>query len=85
MEYTSQQNDWLIHPFSQPASVKETDNRLILGNGLIERTFVTSPNFATVDYTNQISGSSLLCNRRRLSKVFAPYRICLNSRDCCEK
>ncbi len=60
MQYTSQQNDWLIHPFPQPASVEETDNRLILDNGLIERTFVTSPNFATVDYTNQISGNSLL-------------------------
>ena len=60
MQYTSQQNDWLVQPFCQPASVTETDNRLILGNGLIERTFVTSPNFATVDYTNQITDSSLL-------------------------
>ena len=60
MQYTSQQNDWLVQPFQQPASVRETDNRLILGNGLIERTFVTSPNFATVDYTNQITDSSLL-------------------------
>ena len=60
MQYTSQQNDWLVQPFCQPASVAETDNRLILDNGLIQRTFVTSPNFATVDYTNQITGSSLL-------------------------
>ncbi|MDE0683880.1 MAG: alpha-galactosidase, partial [Candidatus Poribacteria bacterium] len=60
MQYTSQQNDWLVQPFCQPASVKETDNQLILDNGLIQRTFVTSPNFATVDYTNQITGNSLL-------------------------
>ena len=60
MQYTSQQNDWLVQSFRQPASVEKADNRLILNNGLIQRTFVTSPNFATVDYTNQITGSSLL-------------------------
>ena len=60
MHYTSQQNDWLVQPYSQPASVQETDNQLILDNGLIQRRFVTSPNFATVAYTNQITGSSLL-------------------------
>ena len=60
MQHTSQRNDWLVHPFGHPASVEEMDNRLILNNGLIRRTFVTSPNFATVDYTNQITDSSLL-------------------------
>lgn len=60
MQHTSQQNDWLVHPFSQPASVTETANRIVLDNGLIRRTFVTSPNFATVDFTNQITDSSLL-------------------------
>ena len=60
MQYTLQQNDWLVHPFCQPASAKEIDNRLVLDNGFIQRTFVTLPNFATVDYTNQITGSSLL-------------------------
>ena len=60
MQDTSQQNDWLVQPFCQPVSVVETNNQLILGNGLIQRTFVTSPNFATVDYTNQITDSSLL-------------------------
>ncbi|MYC76925.1 alpha-galactosidase, partial [Candidatus Poribacteria bacterium] len=60
MQHTSQQNDWLVHPFCQPASIEETDNQLILGNGLIRRTFVTSPNFATVGYANQITDSSLL-------------------------
>ena len=60
MQHISQENDWLVHPFSQAASVAETDNRLVLDNGLIRRTFVTSPNFATVDYTNQITDSSLI-------------------------
>ena len=60
MQHTSQQNDWLVHPFPEPASIKEMGNRLILGNGLIRRVFVASPNFATVDYTNQITESSLL-------------------------
>ena len=60
MQHASQRNDWLVHPFGHPASVEETDNRLILNNGLIRRTFVTSPNFATVDYTNQITDSSVL-------------------------
>ena len=60
MQHTSQQNDWLVHPFCQSASVTEKDNRIVLDNGLIRRTFVTSPNFATVDFTNQITDSSLL-------------------------
>ena len=60
MQYTSQQNDWLVQPFRQPASVEERGNHLILNNGLIQRLFVTSPNFATVDYTNQVTGNSLL-------------------------
>ena len=60
MQHTSQQNDWLVHPFCQSASVTETDNRIVLDNGLICRTFVTSPNFATVGFTNQITDSSLL-------------------------
>ena len=60
MQYTSQQNDWLVQPFRQPALVEEKDSQLILDNGLIRRTFATTPNFATVDYTNQITGNTLL-------------------------
>ena len=60
MQYTSQQNDWLVQPFRQPALVEERDSQLILDNGLIRRTFATTPNFATVDYTNQITGNTLL-------------------------
>ncbi|MCY3787739.1 MAG: alpha-galactosidase, partial [Gemmatimonadetes bacterium] len=60
MQYTSQQNDWLVQPFRQPALIEEKDSQLILDNGLIRRTFATTPNFATVDYTNQITGNTLL-------------------------
>ena len=60
MQYTSQQNDWLVQPFRQPALVEEKDSQLILDNGLIRRIFATTPNFATVDYTNQITGNTLL-------------------------
>ena len=60
MQYTLQQNDWLVQPFRQPALVEEQDSQLILDNGLIRRTFATTPNFATVDYTNQITGDTLL-------------------------
>ena len=60
MQYTSQQNDWLVQPFRQLALVEEKDSQLILDNGLIRRTFATAPNFATVDYTNQITGNTLL-------------------------
>ena len=60
MQYTSQQNDWLVQPFRQPALVEEKDSQLIIDNGLIRRTFATTPNFATVDYTNQITGNTLL-------------------------
>ncbi len=60
MQNLLQQDDWLVQPFSQAASVVEADNRLILDNGLIRRTFVASPNFATVGFSNQITDSSLL-------------------------
>ena len=60
MSSVSQQNDWLVQPFNQPASIKEDQGRLVLSNGLIARSFVTAPNFATVDYINLVTGSTLL-------------------------
>ena len=60
MSSVSQQSDWLIQPFNQPASIKEDQGRLVLSNGLIARSFVTAPNFATVDYINLVTGSTLL-------------------------
>jgi len=60
MSSVSQQSDWLVQPFNQPASIKEDQGRLVLSNGLIARSFVTAPNFATVDYINLVTGSTLL-------------------------
>ena len=60
MPSVSQQSDWLVQSFNQPASIKEDQGRLVLSNGLIARSFVTAPNFATVDYINLVTGSTLL-------------------------
>ena len=60
MQYTSQQNDWLVHRFRQPATVTADDGGLVLENGLIQRTFSTAPNFATVGYTNLTTETHLL-------------------------
>ena len=60
MSSVLQQSDWLVQPFNQPASIKEDQGRLVLSNGLIARSFVTAPNFATVDYINLVTGSTLL-------------------------
>ncbi|HIM10429.1 TPA: alpha-galactosidase, partial [Candidatus Poribacteria bacterium] len=60
MSSASQQNDWLVQPFDQPALVQEDQDRLILSNGLIARVFVTAPNFATIDYANLVTRSTLM-------------------------
>ena len=60
MSSASQQNDWLVQPFNQPALVQEDQDRLILSNGLIARVFVTAPNFATIDYANLVTRSTLM-------------------------
>jgi hypothetical protein len=54
--------DWLVEPVREPVTVKETEGgkRITMTNGLIQRTFATSPNFATVDYRNLVTGASLL-------------------------
>ena len=54
------QQDWLINPCVQPATIDSGQNRLILSNGLISRCFVTTPNFTTINYSNLVTESSLL-------------------------
>ncbi|MEW6236452.1 MAG: alpha-galactosidase [Candidatus Omnitrophota bacterium] len=55
-------NDWLIQPAkeSAKADIHSKSNEIVLKNGLIQRTFKTSPNFATVDFYNNRTGVSLL-------------------------
>jgi hypothetical protein len=54
--------DWLIAPASYKAQVKDDLSRheIILTNGLISRTFRTSPNAATIDFQNLMTGESIL-------------------------
>jgi hypothetical protein len=54
--------DWLIAPSSYRAQVKADSARheIVLTNGLISRTYRTSPNAATVDFQNLMTGESIL-------------------------
>ncbi|MDT0553058.1 NPCBM/NEW2 domain-containing protein [Urechidicola vernalis] len=54
--------DWLIDNSKAIAQVLKTKSGkdIILSNGLISRTFRVAPNLATIDYTNLMTGQSLL-------------------------
>ncbi|MBM3237681.1 alpha-galactosidase [Candidatus Poribacteria bacterium] len=54
--------DWLVAPVDKSVKLKQcpTKNEIILTNGLISRTFRLSPNFATIDYTNLMTGASVI-------------------------
>eukprot|EP01060_Flectonema_neradi_P031213 TRINITY_DN4674_c0_g1_i1.p1 TRINITY_DN4674_c0_g1~~TRINITY_DN4674_c0_g1_i1.p1 ORF type:complete len:744 (+),score=114.83 TRINITY_DN4674_c0_g1_i1:45-2234(+) len=43
--------DWLIDPITTAATVTSAGNKIEIGNGLVRRTFVTTPAFGTVDVT----------------------------------
>lgn len=53
--------DWLVTPITTPCTFSQnTDGSWTLGNGLVSRTFVTSPGFGTVDLYNHLLGASIL-------------------------
>ncbi|GLR19987.1 NPCBM/NEW2 domain-containing protein [Portibacter lacus] len=54
--------DWLIDNSSFKADIYQTgnDKEIIMSNGLISRTFRITPNLATVDFSNVMTGESLL-------------------------
>jgi hypothetical protein len=54
--------DWLVDPSPFKAGIIEHANHheLVLENGLIRRTLRLSPNVATVDYENLVSGEQIL-------------------------
>lgn len=56
------QKDWLIDPSGVKAMLGRSENGkdLVLTNGLISRVFRITPNVATVDFINQMTGESLL-------------------------
>ncbi|WP_215224033.1 NPCBM/NEW2 domain-containing protein [Echinicola shivajiensis] len=53
--------DWLVDNSKANAAVyRNEDDNIVLSNGLIARVFKLSPNLATIDYFNQMTGESLL-------------------------
>ncbi|WP_225444113.1 NPCBM/NEW2 domain-containing protein [Echinicola arenosa] len=53
--------DWLIdHSKAKAEVLKSGEDQLVLSNGLIARTFKLSPNLATIDFTNLMTGETLL-------------------------
>jgi hypothetical protein len=54
--------DWLVDNVATPSQVLKGENgkEVILSNGLVSRTFRLTPNCATVDFKNLITGESLL-------------------------
>lgn len=56
------QEDWLVKDITTPSSIiKGANNKeIILSNGLVSRTFRMTPNCATVDFRNLVTGESLL-------------------------
>lgn len=54
--------DWLVEQIDQKSSIYRSENNkeITISNGLISRTFRVTPNCATVDYRNLVSGESLI-------------------------
>jgi len=63
--------DWLIDAASYKAGVYRTDkpDEIVLGNGLIRRTFRLAPNAATVGFDNLVTGQALLRSVRAEAAV----------------
>ncbi len=54
--------DWLVTPVNKPAGLERRleKKKIVLANSLISRTFRTAPNFATIDYTNLMTGATVI-------------------------
>ncbi|WP_431126312.1 NPCBM/NEW2 domain-containing protein [Flagellimonas flava] len=54
--------DWLLDSSHAKANIYRTNTNkdIVLSNGLVARVFRLSPNLATIDYINQMTGESLL-------------------------
>jgi len=55
-------SDWLVTQIDEPVKVEErlAGREIVLGNGLISRTFRLRPNAATVAYDNLMTGQSVI-------------------------
>lgn len=56
----AQNSDWLINITEAKAKIIAKDNQIVLANGLLQRTFVNSPNLACVDFKNLSNNQQLL-------------------------
>lgn len=54
------QNDWLVKPIQQKASIVQNGNNFILDNGLLRREFYLGKNLACYNFTNLSNGQQLL-------------------------
>jgi hypothetical protein len=52
--------DWLLDPSSARATVQESDEQLVLANGLVRRTFRLKPAGATIALDNLMTGQAML-------------------------
>ena len=55
-------SDWLVTQIKEPVEIEErlAGKEIVLGNGLISRTFRLLPNAATVAYDNLMTGQSII-------------------------
>jgi hypothetical protein len=60
MAQTHSKTDWLLDDRAYVAKVSVQSDEIILSNGLISRTFILSPNAATIDFRNLVTGESVI-------------------------
>ncbi|MFT3701246.1 MAG: alpha-galactosidase [Agriterribacter sp.] len=65
------QNDWLVHPASNPAQFSENkkEKTITISNGLMQRSFYTGDNLVCFDYTNLTSGEQLIRSVRPEARI----------------
>ena len=59
-QVVSVQNDWLIKPIQQKASIVQKGSNVVLDNGLLRREFYLGKNLACYSYLNLSNGQQLL-------------------------
>ena len=52
--------DWLIENATFKANIESKDNKIVMDNGLLRRSFLISPNLACIDYTNLSTQQQLI-------------------------
>ena len=72
-----QKTDWLLNSYQYVAHIYRSndDKEIILSNGLLKRTFIVSPNVASIDYLN------LANNQQLLRSVKSEARLTINGKD----